>query len=120
MRSSRSFDVENRFSRRLFLAQTGLGFGTLALAHLLRSDGLLAAEAVPGGADLRPRPGHFPSQAKAVILLMQSGGPSQVDLFDPKPELQKRDGQKHPDKVESFQPGSQANLLMACANKFRK
>ena len=43
-----------------------------------------------------PRPGHFPARARSVILLMQIGGPSQVDLFDPKPELQKRDGQKHP------------------------
>jgi hypothetical protein len=107
-------------SRRAFLQQSGLGFGTLALAHLLHADGLLAAAAVPGGADLSPRPGHFPAQARAVILLMQAGGPSQVDLFDPKPELQQRNGQKHPGKVESFQPGSQANLLMASAYRFRK
>src|SRR4051794_15045487 len=83
-------------SRRTFLRETGLGVGTLALAHLLQQDGLLNAVAPPrrspGGADLRPRPGHFPAQAKAVIMLMQIGGPSQVDLFDPKPELQKRHG----------------------------
>src|SRR5947199_4141341 len=106
--------------RRAFLQQSGLGLGTLALAHLLHADGLLAAESAPGGADLRPRSGHFPAPAKAVILLVQAGGPSQVDLFDPKPELQKRDGQKHPGKVESFQPGSHANQLMGCAYKFRK
>jgi hypothetical protein len=109
----------NPLSRRAFLQQSGLGFGTVALAHLLHADGLLATEA-PGGADLRPRPGHIPAQARAVILLMQAGGPSQVDLFDPKPELQKRDGQKHPGQVESFQPGSQSNLLMASAYRFRK
>jgi hypothetical protein len=117
----------NDISRRAFLQQSGFGVGTLALAHLLQSDGLLAADEPPGltrrhvgGADLRPRPGHFPARAKAVILLMQAGGPSQVDLFDPKPELQKRDGQKHPGKVVSFQPGSQSNLLMASAYKFHK
>jgi hypothetical protein len=42
---------------------------------------------------LRPRAGHFTPQAKAVILLFQNGGPSQMDLFDPKPELARRDGQ---------------------------
>src|SRR5262245_33557226 len=88
--------------RREFLWQSGLGLGTAALAHLLHEDGLLASETAPApiAADLRPRPGHFPGQAKAVILLLQGGGPSQVDLFDPKPELQKRDGQKHPDQLE--------------------
>jgi hypothetical protein len=70
--------------------------------------------------DLRARPGHFPGQARSVILLMQSGGPSQVDLFDPKPELQRRGGQRHPGQVESFQPGSQDNRLMACAYLFRR
>jgi hypothetical protein len=106
-------------SRRDFLRQGGLGFGTLALAHLLSQDGLLAATG-PGGADLRPRPGHFAAQARSVIFLMQVGGPSQVDLFDPKPELQRRNGQKHPETVESFQPGSQDNRLMASSFRFRK
>ncbi len=107
-------------SRRAFLAQSGLGFGTLALAHLLNAEGLLGSEAAPGGADLRPRAGHFGARAKAVVMLMQTGGPSQVDLFDPKPELQKRDGRKHPDRVESFQPGSSENRLMASPFRFRK
>src|SRR5690349_16528797 len=82
-------------ARREFLWQSGLGFGTIALASLLRAEGLLAAPAsAPGGADLRARPGHFPGRARSAILLLQGGGPSQVDLFDPKPELQKRNGQK--------------------------
>jgi hypothetical protein len=108
----------------VFLREAGLGFGTLALAHLLHRDGLLSAAApppgAPGGTDLRPRPGHFPARANAVIMLMQVGGPSHVDLFDPKPELQKRDGQKHPGEVEVLQPGSQANRLMASPFRFRK
>jgi hypothetical protein len=96
----------------------------LPLAYLLQQEGLLASETpagpAPGGRDLRPRAGHFPAQARAVVMLMQIGGPSQMDLFDPKPQLQKRDGQKHPDKVESFQPGSQDNRLMASPFKFQK
>ena len=76
----------------------------------------------PGRAELiyRRGSGTFPARARSVILLMQNGGPSQVDLFDPKPELQKRSGQRHPQQVESFQPGSQANLLMGSAFRFRK
>jgi hypothetical protein len=105
--------------RREFLRQSGLGLGTVALASLLRAEGLLAAEP-EGGADLAPRPGHLPGRAKAVILLLQGGGPSQVDLFDPKPDLQKRGGQKHPRGVESFQPGSNDNLLMASPFRFRR
>jgi hypothetical protein len=99
------------------LWQSGLGLGTAALAHLLQADGLLAAQTQT---DLRPRPGHFAGQARAVILLLQGGGPSQVDLFDPKPHLQKQDGQKHPGTVESFQPGSQDNRLMASPFRFTR
>jgi hypothetical protein len=107
-------------TRRDLLSETGLGLGTLALAHLLNADLAEARTDGPGGADLRPRRGHLPARAKSVVLLMQIGGPSQVDLFDPKPELQKRDGQKHPGKVESFQPGSDANRLMASSFRFRR
>ena len=67
----------------------------------------------PGGFDLRARPGHAPPRATAVIMLMQVGGPSHIDLFDPKPELQKRDGQPYPDDVEMLQPGSENKKLMA-------
>ena len=108
-------------SRRAFLERTAMGFGSLALSHLLARE-LAAADEndALGGSDLTPRTGHFPGRAKSVILLMQNGGPSQVDLFDPKPELNKRSGQKHPQKVESFQPGSQANLLMGSPFKFHR
>jgi hypothetical protein len=114
------------FSRRRFLERSAMGFGSLALAHLLGQEGRASEEdgsgdeAGPGGTDLSPRVGHFPARARSVILLMQNGGPSQVDLFDPKPELQKRSGERHPQQVESFQPGSQANLLMGSAFRFRK
>src|SRR5437763_13759960 len=92
-------------SRRELLQRSGLGFGGLALTYLLNSDGLLGAES------LRPRSGHFPAQAKAVIQFMQNGGPSQMDLFDPKPELQKRSGKPSPQSVETFQMGNTQSLL---------
>src|SRR6266496_1828232 len=119
LRSLHSSDA--LFSRRDCLRDSALGFGTLALHYLLQQDGLRAAAPpadAPGGTAARL--GHFSAPAKAVILLMQSGGPSQVDLFDPKPELQKRDGQRHPGQVESFQPGSQDNRLMASSCCFAR
>jgi hypothetical protein len=72
-------------SRREFLRTNGLGCGSLALAYLLGREGLLEAAA---------KKPHFEARAKSVIWLFMTGGPSQVDTFDYKPHLQKRDGQK--------------------------
>ncbi|HEV3006514.1 MAG TPA: DUF1501 domain-containing protein [Pirellulales bacterium] len=103
-------------SRRAFLERSTLGLSTLALAWLGEQEAARAA--VAGGLDLRPRRGHFPAQATAVIMLMQSGGPSHVDLFDPKPELTRRDGQHYPGDVETLQTGSQEKKLMASPFRF--
>lgn len=104
-------------SRRQMLAQSGLGFGGLALAWLLDADRArtFAAEAPREAADAR----HFAPRAKAVIQLMQTGGPSQMDLFDPKPELQKRGGQKSPFEVEKFLGGN-TDTLLASPFKFSR
>jgi hypothetical protein len=101
------------------LRLSGLGFGSLALSYLLHAEGVAGEGAPAGGAipnDLRPRAGHFPARARAVIQLMQHGGPSQMDLFDPKPELQKRGGQAFGEDVETFQKGNTSTLL---ASPFR-
>ena len=86
---------ETALPRREFLARSGQGFGSLALAYMLDQERLKAAP--PVGTDKRidvlARTDHFPSQAKAVIQLVQSGGPPQMDLFDHKPELKRRHGQ---------------------------
>src|SRR4051812_22018301 len=84
------------FSRREMLSRSGLGFGSLALGWMLGREG--QAYSPSQGAAQGTR--HFPPRAKAIIQLMQNGGPSQMDLFDPKPELQKRGGQKSPIQVE--------------------
>src|SRR5690348_3141319 len=80
-------------SRRDFLRRAGNGFGLLALSGLL--DGMLVrpATALPVANPLSPRPSHFAAKAKSVIWLFMNGGPSQVDTWDYKPELEKRDGQ---------------------------
>ena len=89
-------------SRRRLLARCGSGLGSLALADLLSREGLAAADASAN--PLAPQPPHFPAKAKAVIWLFMNGGPSQVDTWDYKPELAKRDGQELPgfDKDTGF------------------
>jgi hypothetical protein len=87
-------------SRREAVARLGSGFGGLALAALLGSGNRPALAAESGSRfDLAPRPPHFPPRAKAVIQLFMHGGPSHVDLFDPKPMLEKYDGQPPPAEV---------------------
>ena len=112
----------NSISRRAVLQRSGLGFGSLALAHILNSQGALASASKGSqmGSGLRPTPGNFPARAKSVIQLVQNGGPSQMDLFDPKPALQQLDGKVHSFKVETFQPGSESNELMGSPFEFRK
>src|SRR6266853_4015577 len=79
-------------SRRDFI-QSAVA-GSLLMRGLLSE--LLAADS---SNPLAAKPPHFPAKAKSVIFLFLVGGPSQVDLFDPKPELTKRHGQPLP---ESF------------------
>ena len=84
-------------SRRQFLWQAGAGFTGLALSGMLEADGFPLGRATasrPEAANpFAQRPPHRRVQAKSCIFLFMFGGPSQVDLFDYKPELQKRDGQ---------------------------
>lgn len=102
-------------SRRMLLQSLGSGFGSLALSSMLLAEG----QSLRGANTLAPRPGHFPGKAKAVIQLCQNGGPSQMDLFDPKPELSKRNGEPHPEQVEVFQLGNK-NVLMGTPFQFAK
>ena len=94
-------------SRRQFLRHAGGGFGMLALASMLGHDGLLAAApqaSLRTGTPnpLAPRPSHFPAKAQRVIFLFMSGGPSHVDLFDPKPDLIRLAGQPIPESFGTF------------------
>ena len=95
-------------SRRDFLKKAGAGFGMLALADLLGGDRLLAAADRRAGERLNPltpRPAHFPAKAKSIIWLFMEGGPSGVDIFDPKPELTRRNGQRIDIDVFNGNPG---------------
>ena len=112
-------------SRRELLFRAGAGFSGLALTSLLDQEGLLAATPADpksgsgSTSPLAPRPGHFPAKAKSVIFLFMYGGPSQVDLFDPKPMLQKMHGQPLPtnEKLETFNKNGN---LMASPYEFKR
>lgn len=92
-------------SRRHLLHAGGFGLGSLALASLFDGEGLLAAPAKPmfdgpKRFDTLPKPPHFGPRATAMISLFMMGGPSQMDLFDPKPMLVKHDGEPFPGELK--------------------
>lgn len=86
-------------TRRTFFKEVGYGMGGLALGSMLTAGA--AAQQVPGPTTsaLAPKKPHFPAKAKNIIYLFMAGAPSQVDLFDPKPMLQKYDGQECPEDI---------------------
>ena len=87
-------------SRRRLLATTGMGLGGIALADLLARRAAAAVPATPRGAlDAF----HLAPKAKRVIYLFQSGGPSQLDLYDWKPTLVERTGEQLPESVRGGQ-----------------
>jgi len=93
---------QSPLKRRDFLLRSGGGCGAIALTALLTSEGLMQAAAgneAAGGVSnpLAPRRPHFAPRAKRAIWLFMHGGPSHVDLFDPKPDLVKYAGQPLPD-----------------------
>jgi len=108
-------------SRRQFLNQMGTGFGALALSALWRMD---ARAAIKPAVDLDPlnpfaaRPPHFAPRAKSVIFLFMVGGPSQVDTFDYKPELQKLNGKPVPDSIRKAVSATKfANVFHGCKDE---
>ena len=116
-------------ARRAWFQSAGQGLHAAALTWLLGRDlfdcpTAIAGEPSAGGQarrryDLKPRQPHFEPRAKSVIHLFMNGGPSQMDLFDPKPELDKRHGESYFEKIagEVENPGA-AGALMRCPYKF--
>src|SRR3954454_10717510 len=106
-------------NRRSFLRQAGGGLGSGALAWLLQ--GGRARAGVPAN-PLATRPPHFPPRATRVIYLFMHGGPSHLDTFDPKPDLQRLHGRPLP---ASFGPVATrrqvaANPLLSTKRTFRR
>lgn len=111
-------------SRREFLQRAGGGFGALAFSYLLGLDGI-SSQAKAATAYVNPlaaKKPPLPAKAKSVIWLFMEGGPSHIDLFDPKPELQKLAGKPMP---ESFgRPitamGTASNTLMPSKRQWKQ
>ncbi|MDX2035831.1 MAG: DUF1501 domain-containing protein [Isosphaeraceae bacterium] len=105
---------DRAIDRRRMLRLAGTGFGLLGLRGLLAEDESSAADA--SGDPLAVRPPHHAARAKRVIFLFMSGGPSHVDLFDPKPRLQSDDGKPLPFAMPHLERTRTGNLL---ASPFR-
>ena len=109
-------------TRREFLWQTGAGFTGVALTAMLQEDGFFGtarASETPNPADpLAPRLPHFAARAKRVIFLFMYGGPSQVDLFDPKVELTKKTGKTI--KIETRKDAFNDATLLGSSRKFAR
>jgi hypothetical protein len=111
----------NISSRREFFTRAGSGLAGMALASMLAEDGHAAARAAQD--PLAPKQPHHPPTAKSVIFLFMEGGPSHVDLFDPKPLLTKLDGKPIPDSVgkpSQTSRGTGNNTLMASKRTWKQ
>lgn len=116
-------------TRRDFLLSSASGLGAIGLGSMLSEDGLLssasAAQPVATVNPLAPKPSHFDGKAKACIFIFMAGAPSQLDLFDPKPELIKQHQQPLPKSIYegvrfAFLKPDTATLMGAVNRKWKK
>ena len=112
----------NEISRRQFCHAGAFSLAPLALATLLKQDRLLAEPVKPiiHGQEftLKARSTHREPRARAMISLFMQGGPSQVDLLDPKPTLTRMDGQKFPGKIKYDDVGGASSKILGSPWKF--
>lgn len=110
-------------SRREFLEKS-YGLGAIALATLMKEEGLLANPALSGAApqhfDMLPKPPHGFGKARSMISMFMQGGPSHIDLFDPKPELNRLDGKDFPGEVKYDDAAGASREVMGSPWKFSK
>ncbi len=102
------FEFKKKMDRRAFLTKTSMGLGAMALGNLMGNNVLAnssSPHSTPMVNELGGIPGlpHFLPKAKRIVYLFMSGGPSQMDLFDYKPQLAKMHGQDLPDSVRKGQ-----------------
>jgi len=117
--------IINRLSaRRHFLASGAMSLSSLALAWLLNQDRAGAVPAKPSlereTFDFLPKQPHHPPRATAMISMFMQGGPSQVDLFDPKPELTRYDGKPFPGKIKYDNAAQASSTCLGSPWKFEK
>ena len=100
MELQRFLEIHNR---RQFLRNSAAGLGMAALWDLLALDGLLATagKTLPDVNPLAPKKSHFTPKAKTVIFLYMAGAPSHIDLYDPKPQMKRWEGQRLPESLRN-------------------
>lgn len=129
-RSTENLRTRSVSSRRHFNATSAMSLMGFALTALLQNERLKAAtptddpfarpEMEPKSYDVKPKQPHFEPTAKAMISLWMQGGPSHLDLFDPKPELQKMDGKNFEGDIKYDNAAEASSKLMASPWKFNK
>mgnify|MGYP002632342900 CR=1 FL=1 len=116
--------LTDALSRRGFLSHGGFALAPVALAWMLQKDSALAAPVPPmlhkQDISLKRRSPEREPTAKAMISLFMQGGPSQVDLLDPKPALNKLDGQKFPGKIKYDNAAQASSRVLGCPWSFRQ
>ncbi len=114
----------NRSTRRHFLASHAASLTGLAMASVIRDEGLRAAPSKPAletpTFDTRPKEPHHEPRARAMISLWMQGGPSHHDLFDPKPEMAKYDGQPFPGEIKYDNAAQASSKVFASPWRFAK
>ena len=116
MSASQFIEHDANSTRREFFSRAGGGLGSIALAAMLASE-----SSANSSSPLAPKLTHFEPRAKRVIWLFMHGGPSHVDLFDPKPELTKLAGQPLPESFGAVMTRRKvaANPLLPAIKPFR-
>ncbi|MBM4004628.1 MAG: DUF1501 domain-containing protein [Planctomycetes bacterium] len=110
-------------SRRKLLHSATYGVGSLALAWLMRQQSIGAParpELVPRKYDLLPKVAPLPAKAKSMVSIFMQGGPSQVDLFDPKPKLNELDGQTFPGEIKYDNAAQASSKVLGSPWKFKE
>jgi len=113
------FDAMSISSRRMFLSGSVIGAGSLALAQMLAADDSLGTQSSQQTDRKRPLPSRAP-RATNVICLFQHGGPSQVDLFDPKPELSRLNGKAFEGDLEIHFVNRNKKILLGSPFQFHQ
>jgi hypothetical protein len=112
----------HHFSRRHFLATNAMGIGGIALAWLLNQEKSAASptrpELAPRTFDLTPKQPHFEPRARAMICMFMQGGPSHIDLFDPKPVMRQYDGQPYPGQIRYDNAAQASSKVLATPWRF--
>ena len=106
-------------SRRQLLAQTGQGFGLVSLAALLQGESKADSGLVDAAPLSTTKTGHHTARAKRIIFLFMNGGPSQIDLFDPKPRLNRDHGKPLPFEKPKLARTTTENI-MGCPFPFQQ